>query len=161
MQEQEPPAFSKDSLQSRSLFPYFSTGSWDWVLESQSHMLCEQKACHSQLVNAKPLCRASKKCHVHALVILAAEGSASTTQASTQLFLPLPMPPPQACSCLPPSALPWCPIPKTKHWVHWGLSVLQGKTSEPAHSPGALHFVFAHPALIRSLFLPRFPPQHG
>lgn len=54
---------------------YFSTGRCDWVLESQNHMLHPQKACHSQLVNAKLLCRDSKKCHVHPLVVLAAEGS--------------------------------------------------------------------------------------
>lgn len=53
---------------------YFSTGRCDWVLESQNHMLHPQKACHSQLVNAKLLCRDSKKCHVHPLVVLAAEG---------------------------------------------------------------------------------------
>lgn len=109
---QEPASLSKDSLQSRSEGMSFSTRSWGWILESQSHMLHQQHmACHSQLVNTKPPCRHSKKCHVHPLVTLAAEGSASTTQASVQLFLPLSMPPSQACS-LPSQPLLIFPTPQ-------------------------------------------------
>jgi len=94
---QEPASLSKDSLQSRSEDMYFSIGSRGgfWKAKTTLH---QQTACHSQLVNAKPLCRDSKKCHIHPLVVLAAEGSASTTQVSAQLFLLPPMPPPQACS---------------------------------------------------------------
>lgn len=121
---QGPASLSKDSLQSRSEGMYFSIGSWGWVLESQNHMLHEQKACHSHLVNAKPLCRDSKKCHVHPMVVLAAEGSASTTQVPTQLLPPLPMPP-QPCS-LPSQSLQPCgaQFPKlcTKQGSTWRLS---------------------------------------
>lgn len=49
---------------------HFSAGSWVWELGSQNHMLLQQKACHSQLVNAKPLCRDSEECHVRPLVVL-------------------------------------------------------------------------------------------
>lgn len=145
---QEPASLSKDSLQSSSEGMYFSIGSWGWVLESQNHMLHEQKACHTQLVNAKPLCRGSKKCHVHPLVVLAAEGSASTTQVSTQPLLP-------PCPCHLPRPAPCyrslCNhvVPNSQNCAQSrgppGDEVGAGKTSKLAQTPGAVSLIFPHP----------------
>lgn len=42
--------------------------------------VASREGCPSQLVHAEPLCRDTRDSHVHPLVVLPAEGSASTTQ---------------------------------------------------------------------------------
>lgn len=83
-----------------------STGSWGWVLESQSHVLHQQKACPSQLVNAEPLCRDTRDRHVHPLTVLPAEGSASATQHPHCSLCPCPGQLPRAAPCCPSPVVP-------------------------------------------------------